>query len=54
VVLDRTGRKLQMNYQLRGADGRYYRLAEQDRTRPPEFTVFYGGKKALAGKFEFG
>jgi hypothetical protein len=54
VVLDRTGRNLQMNYQLRGADGRYYRLAEQDRTRPPEFTVFYGGKKALAVKFEFG
>jgi hypothetical protein len=54
VVLDRAGRKLQMNYQLRGADGMYYRLAEQDRTRPPEFTVYYGGKKALAGKFEFG
>jgi hypothetical protein len=54
VMLERAGRKLQMNYQLRGADGRYYRLAEQDRTRPPEFKVFYGGKKALAGKFEFG
>jgi hypothetical protein len=54
VVLKRAGRKLQMNYQLRGADGRYYRLAEQDRTKPPEFTVFCGGKKALSGKFEFG
>jgi hypothetical protein len=54
VVLERAGRKLQMNYQLRGADGRYYRMAEQDRSRPPEFTVYYGSKKALAGKFEFG
>jgi hypothetical protein len=54
VSLDRAGRKLLMSYQLRGADGRYYRLAELDRTRPPEFTVYYGGKKALAGKFEFG
>jgi hypothetical protein len=54
VVLSRTGRRLQMSYQLKGADGRYYRLTEQDRARPPEFTVYYGGKKALAGKFEFG
>jgi hypothetical protein len=54
VVLDRSSRRLEMNYQLRGADGRLYRLAGQDQTRPPEFTVYYGGKKALAGKFEFG
>jgi hypothetical protein len=54
VVLERAGRKLQMYYQLRGADGRYYRLAEQDRAKPPEFAVYYGGKKALTGKFEFG
>jgi hypothetical protein len=54
VVLERAGRKLQMNYQLKGADGTYYRLAEQDLTRPPEFTVYYGSKKALVGKFEFG
>ena len=54
VVLSRYGRKLVMNYQLKGADGGTYRLADQDRARPPEFTVYYGGKKALAGKFEFG
>jgi len=54
VTLDRSGRKLLMGYQLKGADGGSYSLAKQDRTRPPEFTVYYGGKKALAGKFEFG
>ncbi len=54
VVLERVGRKLQMNYQLQGADGMYYQMAGQDRERPPEFTVYYGGKKALVGKFEFG
>jgi hypothetical protein len=54
VVLERRGRKLQMNYELKGADGRFYRTVDQDRSRPPEFTVYYGGKKALAGKFEFG
>ena len=54
VVLERSGRKLLMSYQLKGADGGSYRLAQQDRTQPPEFTVYHGGKKALAGKFEFG
>ena len=54
VVLDRYGRKLLMRYQLKGADGGSYRLARQDRTQPPEFTVYHGGRKALSGKFEFG
>jgi hypothetical protein len=54
VVLDRYGRKLLMRYQLKGADGGSYRLAHQDRTQPPEFTVYHGGRKALSGKFEFG
>ena len=54
VVLDCYGRKLFMRYQLKGVDGGSYRLAHQDRTQPPEFTVYYGGKKALSGKFEFG
>ena len=54
VILNRSGRKLQMYYQLRGADGRAYRLAQVDRTKPPEFTVYRGGKKVLSGKFEFG
>jgi hypothetical protein len=54
VTLERSGRKLNMNYQLLGADGGAYRLAQVDRTTPPEFTVFRGGKKVMAGKFEFG
>ncbi len=54
VTLSRQGRKLAMSYQLSGADGGSYRLAQQDRAQPPEFTVYHGGKKALAGKFEFG
>jgi len=54
VTLTREGRKLNMNYQLLGADGCAYRLAQVDRTKPPEFTVFRGGKKVMAGKFAFG
>ena len=54
VQLERMGRKLWLGYQLKGADGASYRLALEDRNRPPEFTVYHGGKKALAGKFEFG
>lgn len=54
VTLTRQGRRLNMNYQLVGADGGSYRLAQQDRSRPPEFVVYRGGKKVASGKFEFG
>jgi hypothetical protein len=79
VVLTRYGRRLLMNYQLKGADGGSYRMAQQlgavivnaglaqvvgggsyrlsqqpDRTKPPEFSVFHGGKKVLSGQFQFG
>jgi hypothetical protein len=54
VTLERQGRKLAMSYQLKGADGESYRLARQDREKPPEFTVYRGGQKVLSGKFEFG
>jgi hypothetical protein len=54
VTLSRQGRKLNMNYQLVGADGGSYRIAQQDRTKPPEFAVYHGGKKVLSGRFEFG
>ncbi len=54
VVLSRSGRKLSMSYRLLGADGASYVLALQDRTRPPEFTVYHGARKVLSGKFQFG
>jgi hypothetical protein len=54
VVLTRQGRKLNMNYRLVGADGGSYHLAQPDRSIPPEFAVFRGGKKVQSGKFEFG
>jgi len=54
VTLTRQGRKLNMNYRLVGADAGSYRLAQQDRSRPPEFVVYRGGKKVQSGKFEFG
>jgi hypothetical protein len=37
-----------------GADGGSYRLTQEDRAKPPEFTVYRGGKKVESGKFEFG
>jgi len=43
-----------MGHELKGADGGSYRLAQPDRARPPEFTVYHGDKKVLRGKFEFG
>ena len=54
VALDRYGRRLMLNYQLKGADGARYRLAQEDRAKPPEFIVYRGGKKVLSGKFQYG
>lgn len=54
VRLIRQGRKLNMDYQLVGADGGSYRLAQEGRGRPPEFTVYHSGKKVQSGSFEFG
>lgn len=54
VTLTRQGRKLNMNYQLVGANGDTYRLAQPGAAKPPEFTVYHGGKKVQSGKFEFG
>ena len=54
VRLTRQGRKLNMNYQLVGADGWYYHLAQEGRAKPPEFTIYQGGKKVHSGSFEFG
>jgi len=54
VKLGRTGRKLIMLHRLTGADGGFYRLAKEDQEKPPAFTVYHGGKKALADKFQYG
>jgi len=54
VALERSGRKLLMNYRLQGADGQFYHLAQQDRPTPPEFTVYHGDRKVLTGQFQFG
>ena len=54
VTLERSGRKLLMNRELRGADGDIYNLTDRDSSRPPEFAVYRGGRKVFSGKFEFG
>ena len=53
VSVSRRGRYLALNYQLVGAGGPY-QLVNQDRSHPPEFTVYQGDKKVASGKFEFG
>ena len=47
VILARSGRRLVMDYQLKGADGGPYRLAQAGPQVPPEFTVFRDGKKVV-------
>jgi len=53
LSISRRGKNLSLNYQLVGAGGAY-QLANQDRSHPPEFTVYQGDKKVASGKFEFG
>jgi len=53
VSISRRGKNLALNYQLVGAGGAY-QLVNQDRSHPPEFTVYQGDKKVASGKFEFG
>jgi hypothetical protein len=53
VSIIKQGRNLVLNYELLGPRGRY-QLANQDRSHPPEFTVYQGDKKVASGKFEFG
>ena len=53
VSVSSQGRHLVLNYHLVGQGGAY-ELANQDRSHPPEFTIYQGDKKVGAGKFEFG
>ena len=53
VSVSRRGKYLALNYQLLGVGGAY-QLVDQDRSHPPEFTIYQGDKKVASGKFEFG
>jgi hypothetical protein len=53
VSVMRQGKRLALNYRLIGVGGAY-QLVNQDRSHPPEFTVYHGDKKVASGKFEFG
>jgi hypothetical protein len=54
VTASRHGRDLRLDYRLVGAGGETYQLANQDRSKPPEFAIYKGDKKIASGKFEFG
>ena len=53
VAVGRRGRNLSLSYELVGAGGAY-QMVNEDRSNPPEFTVYQGDKKLAAGKFQFG
>jgi hypothetical protein len=54
VSATRHGRDLRLDYLLAGAGGQSYQLANVDRTKPPTFAIFHGGKQIASGNFEFG
>jgi hypothetical protein len=54
VIASRHGQDLRLDYRLVGAGGKICQLANQDRSKPPEFAIYKGDKKIASGKFEFG
>jgi hypothetical protein len=54
VIASRHGQDLRLDYRLVGTGGETYQLANQDRSKPPEFAIYKGDKKIASGKFEFG
>ena len=54
VTATREGQDLRLDYRLIGAGGMTYQLANQDRSKPPVFTIYKGDRIIASGKFEFG
>lgn len=54
VTATRHGQDLLLNYQLIGAGGQTYQLANRDYARPPEFAIYKDGRKIASGKFQYG
>jgi hypothetical protein len=54
VSLSRQGKYLQLNYQLLGAGGEVYQLAQVDRSHPPAFVVYKAGRQIASDKFRYG
>ena len=54
VIASRHGQDLRLDYRLVGTGGETYQLANQDRSKPPEFAIYKDDKKIASGKFEFG
>ncbi len=54
VIASRHGQDLRLDYRLVGSGGETYQLANQNRSKPPEFAIYKGNKKIASGKFEFG
>lgn len=54
VNLSRRGKELEIAYALAGAGGTVFALQNQDRSRPPEYTIYRGARKVTTGKFVFG
>ena len=54
VAVTRHGQDLRLDYRLIGAGGQTYQMESVNRSQPPQFAVFKGGKQIASGSFEFG
>lgn len=51
VIVKREGQDLRLDYQLIGAGGTTYQLANR---QPPAFAIYSGNRQIASGNFEFG
>ncbi len=52
IKAQRQGRVIVLNYELLGVGGEQY--TSENRSKPPTFAIYKGGKEIASGKFEFG
>ena len=54
VEVTRQGNTLNLRYRLLGAGRREYKRLQENRDKPPSFTVYCGNKKIVSDTFEYG
>ena len=56
VVVSRQGKCLELNYELRDAEGRSYRQSsdKMDWSSPPQFAIYRDGQEIASGSFAYG
>lgn len=54
VTVKRQGRFLSLSYSVQGADGEPYQIRPENRSQPPLYAIYKGGKQVASGNFAYG